>query len=390
MRGSVFKIKTGKNKDKWKGVVYIGKNPNTGKWIRKEVYGDGEKDVQIKVNDLVYEIQNNIYADPGPVSVEKYLNEWLEIYKDKVEENTAEYYKDMLNKHIIPNLGKIKLRELKPMDIDNFYNYLMRDPKAEEKRKKLSGNSVLKIHSIIHNALQYAVFNNKIKSNPADYVKPPKKEKFVPEIMTEADFRRLLSYVKGTFDEIPILLAACTGLRRSEIFGLQWRDIDFSSNVLKIRRSTTRYRTNITKNRTKNESSKRFIAVPSFVVTVLKAYCDNLKVVPEFVCSKYKAQSYSHHFDLLLKKCGLNPDYRLHDLRHFNAVIMLIYGVPDKVASKRLGHAQVSTTQEIYQHVITDMDKEAAEILDNFFYKKPDESTSDNTVSNVCVKNVPI
>jgi len=361
---------------RWVASATLGKDPKTGKRIRKELYADSEKEANILLNNLKYELQNNLYADPGKSTVESFFNEWHEIHKHKIEDNTAEYYRNMLDKHIIPGIGKIKLKDLKPMDIDKFYNelHVPPEPKADakgkvpKKKKPLSWNSILKIHSIVHGALEYAKYNDKIKTNPSDYVKPPKKEKFAPKIMTEKDFERLITFVKGSFDEIPILLAACTGLRRSEVFGLRWRDIDFDNNVISITRATTRYKKYMTK-KTKNQSSQRTFAVPAFVMDVLKEYRNSKKVVPEIVCDELKAGSWTPHYKKILAKLCIDTDIRFHDLRHFNAIIMMKYGVPDKIASGRLGHSQVSTTREIYQHVLPDLDKEAAEIINRVFNK---------------------
>jgi integrase len=380
MKGSVFQLPNGK----WRGVVYTEKVG--GKWKRKYFQGDTEKEVRRKVNDLIYELQHNIHADPGRITIEKFLNDWLEIYKNMIEENTAEYYRDMLDKHIIPGIGKILLRELKPADLDVFYSNLHnkprkpRDPKPGEKKEKvvpLAWNSIRKINSIIHGALDYAMKNKMIMSNAADFVSLPKKEKYTPAIMEEENFKKLLDQIKGDFkEEIPILLAACTGLRRGEVFGLNWRDVNFKNNTISINRVVTRYRKYITK-KTKNTSSQRFFAVPEFIMKILSDYRSTLKVVPEKVCTAYTAQSYSSHFKLLLEKFVL-PHVRYHDLRHFNAIIMLKYGVKDKTASKRLGHASVKTTTDIYQHVLSSMDVEAAKILNDVFTKSDDDKNAES------------
>lgn len=120
----------------------------------------------------------------------------------------------------------------------------------------------------------------------------------------------------------------------------------------------------------KTQKSIRTIAAPGYVFDVLKRYRDKHIVIPidadSHVFTAYKVGTYSGHFKLLISKLKM-PFIRLHDLRHYNAVIMMKYGVPDKVAASRLGHSQVQTLRNVYQHVLTDMDVSAAEKINGMF-----------------------
>jgi integrase len=348
-----------KSDGRWVGSVSLGKDKKTGKRLRKYIYADTEKEAQRLINDIVYELQNGLYINESGISLENFLKEWIDIHSSKVESTTEAYYRLMLDKHIIPEIGKLKIKEIKPLNIDKFY---------KEKLKTLSGNSVLKLHCIINNALKYAKINGLIKTNPVEFIQPPKKSKHTPNIMNEENFTRLLLLVKGTFDEIPILLAGCLGLRRGEIFGLQWSDVDFKNKILSIKNTITRFDKYVTK-KPKNNSSIRRLTIPDFVLDVLEKYKSSLKVIGLYICDKFKPQYYSEHFRSLLEKNGFDI-VRFHDLRHFNAIIMMQYGIPDKIASGRLGHSNVATTREIYQHVIPDMDKQAAKIINDIFAAK--------------------
>jgi integrase len=197
--------------------------------------------------------------------------------------------------------------------------------------------------------------------NPFDTVTLPKKTNFKPNILSEKEFCNLISAVSDTYDEIVILLAGVAGLRRSEIFALRWTDINFDKCQITIKKAMVRFRKYVEKD-PKSEASKRTIYAPAFVFDKLKAYRASLKVVDEYVCSKYKADSYSKHFKKLTSKLGIN-DIRLHDLRHFNAIMMMRSGVPDKVAARRGGWSQVATLREIYQHSTDEADRQASERL---------------------------
>lgn len=349
MKGHIRKTKDGR----WVGVVYLGKDTVTGKKKYKWIYGDSRKEVQKKVNELIYQIENNIYVNPENITVGEYLDEWLKVYAANLAPTTASLYKMYIEKHIKPYLGKIKLQKLMPIQIQNFYN---------EKLKEQKGKTVRKYHCLLHRALEDAVRNNLILNNPCKNVTPPKSEKYTPNIYTEEEFAKLLDLVKGTFDEVAILLAGGLGLRRGEVFGLKWSDIDWENKRITIRQTKVRFDKLIEKG-PKSEAGMRTIAVPDFILNVLREYRKKQGFESEYVCDKYKPDSYSEHFTKLLDKHGLKH-IRFHDLRHYNATIMLKYGIPDKIASKRLGHASVSITREIYQHVLDDMDKSAAEKID--------------------------
>ncbi|MFA4854174.1 MAG: site-specific integrase [Candidatus Omnitrophota bacterium] len=354
MRGSVFEDSLGR----WRGVVDMPKEAD-GKRRQKVFYGK-KKEVQIKVNELIYEIENNLYCDEANATLEQYLKEWFKTYTTSLQETTRQLYKMYMDKHIIPNIGNLKIKKIKPMQLQGLYNF---------KLETLSGKTVGKFHSFLNRVFKDAVKNRFIKYNPCDGVDKPKGKKCEYALYTEESFLTLLSLVKGTFDEVCILLAGICGLRRGEIFGLRLIDIDFNNKTLSIAETLVRFSGEWIVKAPKSETSQRKIKVPGFVITVLSNYMKSLSVVPERVCGEYKPDAYSKHFKKLLAKHKLEH-IRFHDLRHFNATLMLAYGVPDKIASKRLGHSQVQTTREIYQHVLPSMDLQASDIIEGIFTKK--------------------
>ena len=363
MKGSVYF----REKDqRWVGAIDLGKD-ESGKRKRKTVYGNSEKEVQRKVNNIIYEVQNNLYRDSTNQTFISFLNDYHDVFKPKWEPTTASLYKMYIDVHFKPYFKDIKLEAIKPITLDKFYNYKLEN--KDKRKTPLSSNSVRKLHIFIKSALNYAVKNNLILTNPANNVTPPKKEKFIPVIYEEHQFLQLLDYVKDKYDRVPIILGAAMGLRRGEVFGLTWKDIDFKNKTITIDKSNVRFDKDLNK-APKNESSKRTIAGPNYVFEILKEYKKetNPKSNRENILN-VKPSYYSHRFKWLLEKFEMQP-IRFHDLRHYNAVVMMKMGVPDKVAAERLGHAQVSTLREVYQHVQTDMDKEVANKLNDMFEKK--------------------
>ena len=375
MKGSVFKDKTGR----WRGVVELPRGADGARKQQPLYSGDTKKgsaaqkkEVQRKVNELVYEIENNLYLNETNATMEQYLKEWLKIYAaENLEETTGELYEMYVEVHINPFLGKLKIKEIKPMQIQEFYNEKMKDIELEngKVKKGLSKNTIGKLHSFLNRAFDDAMRNRKIKYNPCQGVNRPKKKKYKPAICSEENFYALLDKTKGTFDEIMILLAGICGLRRGEIFGLRFIDVDFKNYKISIMQTKVRFKKKWMIKKPKSDTSIRTISVPEFVTDTISTYLASLKVVPETIFEEFLPDAYSKHFSKLLKIHTI-PHIRFHDLRHFNAIIMLKYGVTDKVASGRLGHSQVQTTREIYQHVLPDMDKQASNIIEGIFSKK--------------------
>jgi len=358
--GTVFQRKSDR---KWVGRVELPKGRD-GKRKNKDFYGltDLSESKQIKelwsrVNALQYEIDNNLYMSESDATLEEYMEEWYKVYTVDLQETTRQLYRLYMDKHIIPSkLGALKIKKMLPIQLQEFYN---------EKSKTLSGKSVGKLHSFLNLVLKTAMKNRLIKYNPIDGVDKPKSKKFKHTIYSQEDFSRLMLLTKGTFDEVCIMLAGVCGLRRGEIFGLRLRDIDFKECKISIFETKVRMMGPWIIKDPKSETSQRKIKVPKFVIDVINEYLKTLKVVPEQICDKYKPSSYSQHFKKLLVNNNL-PHIRFHDLRHFNATLMMRNNVPDTVASGRLGHSQVQMTR-LYQHSSSEMDNEASNPIEDAF-----------------------
>lgn len=303
----------------------------------------------VKVN---YEYNNGVDIAGGNVLFSAYLQEWNKIYNKKKAETTKELYQMYIDKHIIPALGRLPIKDILPKHIQEFYNV-----QSEE----CSDNTILKYHSLLNRAFRNAVANRLIVSNPCDGVVLPRPKKYKPVLCRDSDVAAMLDSVYGTIDEVCILLAASAGLCRGEILGLRWRDI--LQNKISIKRTRVRFTHNLEKN-PKNEGRVRTIIVlPSVMDAIRRQYKPGTPkdsfIVP------YTPQSYSKHFKALLEKHGI-PHMRLHDLRHYNATIMMRSGIPDKVAAERLGHTQLTTTRG-YQHSDEAMDQIAVDVISEAF-----------------------
>jgi integrase len=382
----------------------IYQRSSDGKWVAAQrvdkaiygkskivLYGNSEEEVEEKANKLAFELQTGQYIAPSKDSLITFLNDYYDVCKTKWEPTTAELYKMYIDVHFAPYFNDMKLKDIKAITLDKFYNYKL-TAEREYKIKKggklvpkkmppLSNNTVIKLNKFLKAAFNYAVINDRIRKNPTDGVKLASQEKYKPTVYNEEKFLKLLEFVHGKDEEIPIILGAGCGLRRGEICGLRWKNIDFNSKIISIETTEVNFTKNIVKD-PKTETSRRQLIAPDYVIDTLDLYYKS-KGKPslnEKIVTRWKPKSLSERFNEMLDRHKLDH-IRLHDLRHYNAVIMLKSGIPDKVAAERLGHSNVSTLREVYQHVLKDMDTDAANKINQLISpKKSEENNSSEYV----------
>jgi len=372
--GSVFKRKDGT----WQGNANLPKkwNAEKNKWNypKKSVYGKSEPEVKRLVNEIENQVYKNTFVDSGNTTIEGYLNGWIDIYCTELEETTQALYRMYIRVHIIPELGHLKLRDIIPAHIQQFYNkklkggYKYKNDKGKEIiRPALKGKTVGKLHTLLNRAFKDAITNKLLYTNPCESVNTPKKEKYTPKVYNEKEMHTLLTLVEGTFDEVCIVLAAFTALRRGEVFGLRPRDINYENRTLTVFETKTKFDKWLIKP-PKSETSSRTIKAPGFVLDIVKAYLNTLKVIPERICGKYTPDSFSKHFKKLLENNNL-PHIRFHDLRHFAGSILSKYNIPKPAIKDFMGHADEQTTS-IYTHSLSDMADITTEVMEKVYYKK--------------------
>ena len=271
----------------------------------------------------------------------------------------------MVKKTIAPYFRKrkIKLVDLTAKNIQDFYL---------SELKRVSANTVIHYHANIHKALKYAVKLDLIPTNPADKIERPRKGSFKGSFYDTEEMKLLLEAVKGTKFEIPVMLAAFYGLRRSEVLGLKWDAVDFDKNTITIKHTVTTCeldgkRILVKEDRTKNKASMRTLPLVDFVkekLLSLKAEQEEnrmlcgrsyIKDFIGYICINeigdlIKPGYLSVEFPKLLEKKGLRR-IRFHDLRHSCASLLIANGVPMKQIQEWLGHSDFSTTANIYAHL---------------------------------------
>lgn len=350
MEGSVTKRKDGR----WQGAVDVP--ALNGDRKRKYVYARTRQECRKKVNDLIEEIESSGAFNLTKATFKEYAQKWLDVYCASLSPTTRQgYKKDLRNAY--EYIGDTPISKILPIHIQEMINTFSKTHSEKTCRNLLSTTG---------GVFKYAVINRSIKYNPCENIKVPlDTEKYQYYVYDEKEYNTLLDFVTGTIEEIPILLAGLCGLRASEIMGLTWNDIDFESRTIDIRRACVHINGKVERKTTKSRTSYRKIVAPSYVIERLKLYKNVGYVYPKKDGSgnPEHAGNYSKRFVTITKHAGL-PHTRLHDLRHFNATMMLKGGVSDKEAATRLGHSDTNMTKK-YQHVLDNMKNKPAEILDS-------------------------
>ena len=366
-----YKDINGERKQKWisTGISAKGNNKQLANAKLEEIKQNYEKYIPSLLTSNENDTSNEYF--------ETYMQNWLESYKHNIEENTYDSYCTVVNKITNYFSGKnIKLKDLKPKHIQDFYNSLY--------KKGLSPNTVLHYHANIRKALDIAMKLEIIPNNPADRIERPKKSQFIGDFYSIDELEKLFSACRNDPIEIVVLIASFYGLRRSEVLGLKWSSIDFEKNIITIKhkviqRNAKKNRSMVLKDKTKNKASYRSLPLLPTIATALKKHknqinknkliCGNTyhKEFEDYICVDFKGKLFrpeyiTDHFQIILKNNGLRH-IRFHDLRHSCASLLLSKGVPMKAIQEWLGHSTYSTTANFYAHLEDNYKSFSADVL---------------------------
>ncbi len=294
-----------------------------------------------------------------------YLKLWIKKAKANLEFTTYSVHLQMINSRINSYFSShpIKLLELNHTHIQSFYEFLLSE--------NLKSSTIIRYHAIIRKSLDYAFKQDLIATNPADKVNCPRKNVFVGSFYSVDELNTLFEKSKDDVLHLVILLTAFYGLRRSEVLGLKWSAIDFENKTITIKHTVVEINLNgkkkiLSKDRTKTNSSYRILPLTEEVMNALyevKSRQEKNKNFRTFYTNKYKdyicldkkgkllePDYVTSHFRLLLVKNDLRR-IRFHDLRHSCASLLLSRNIPMKAIQEWLGHANFSTTANIYAHL---------------------------------------
>lgn len=301
---------------------------------------------------------------------------WLPVMRSQLKESTFDSYRRNMENHVLPRLGDVPVDELTPRMLTDMYVELLESGRLNGDRRGLSAKTVRYLHTIVHKALADAVDDGLLKLNPADRAKAPKPGRSSNRELRFWEPRQLaqfLRHVHGTPLEPLWQLAAFTGMRRGELLGVRWGDIDFENKRLSIRRSIVSVGYRIVETTPKTHQA-RVIDLDPATIVVLESHRVESETIArseghELLATDrvfYRSDGEVFHpemvtiqFQAALRRAGL-PRIRLHDLRHTHATLAIRAGVSPKVISERLGHHTPEFTMHQYAHVLPGMQADAA------------------------------
>ena len=323
---------------------------------------------------LVTDVNNGSYVIPGRTTLSDWIRDsWLPMTEPRVKPTTFHSYRRNLELHVLPGLGPRRLQQLTPPMLTALYGRLAQN---EDGRRALSAKTISYIHSTMHKVLADAVDAGLLVKNVAAAAKPPRPARRATgglQGWEPDELARFLGAVRGTRLGPIWRLSAMTGMRRGEVLGLRWCDVDLDRARLSVRQALVAVGYEVVHSTPKSHSA-RVIDLDPETVRQLRAhrhrqneeraewgvdYQDQDLVVAKENGEPIHPHTFSQAFERLIEKTGLRK-IRLHDLRHSHATLALRAGVPVKVISERLGHESPAFTLKQYAHVIPGMQAEAA------------------------------
>ena len=363
MRGSIIQ----RSKGSWTIILNLGRDPATGKRKQQWVTVRGtKKQAETRLAELLNQMDTGGFIKPTKETFGSFLQRYLDDYiSTQIRATTLEAYQQR-GKHLIDGLGHIPVSELREEHLHKYYR---------EKSKTLSPGTLIKHHNLLRSALSQGVIWRTLTRNVAEAVKPPKVSRKEMRALTGPEVHRMLEACEDTAWHSIFHTLTWTGLRRSELLGLRWKDVDLILASLRVVQSVQRLNTGeFIVQEPKTASGRRTIALSPASCLVLREHREKQEADATLLGRQLTEDDlvFSHPdgsprdpstltlaFRRLTRRVGLDG-VRLHDLRHTMASLYLEQGVNPKTVAERLGHASVTITLDLYSHCLPGVQEAAA------------------------------
>jgi len=322
------------------------------------------------IRKIQAQIEQGLTYDDDRTTLSTFLEGWLAIKKNEIRLATSEQYRWVSRLYLQPYLGKIRLKDLSYGQVQNFYDQLATAGKGVR--------SIRVAHAVLHSCLEQAKNLGLVARNPTEFCKVPKQNKRDLNIWSEDQVMKFLNFVHGHRNENLYYLALATGMRRGELLGLKWQDVDWLHQKLLIQRQCFHPQGGgFVFQPPKTNLGRRAIQLGSGLIDHLRAQLYNIDlmrkisrdkwqehdlVFPSILGTPQGGDNLTHEFQELIKLSGL-PSIRLHDCRHTAASILLSHGIPPVTVAGMLGHS-LSILLTTYTHFIPGTQDEAARQMD--------------------------
>jgi integrase len=351
------------------------RGPDGKRRQRNKTIKGRRKDAEAKLREILATLDTGSYVVPSKQSVGDFLNRWLQDYAAyNVRPRTYEGYKAIIDHHLSPAIGHIALTSLTPAHIQSYYSKALVDGRRDGKGG-LSARTVKHHHRLVVEALGHAVKWGLVVRNVALAVDPPKPVNLEMHTLDNAGAHKLLDAARETPYYALIHLALYTGMRRSELLGLRWKDVDLGMGALSVVQVMDKLRDgSIVFSEPKTAKSRRMVVLTPTSALALKQHREKQEELAELLGtvitggdlvfhnlegSPLSPSTVSHAFLDIARKVGIK-NIRLHDLRHSHASLMLKQNVHPKIVQERLGHSTIAITLDLYSHVTPGLQEAAA------------------------------
>jgi integrase len=372
--GSIYKRADGR----WCAVVDLGWAD--GKRKRKYLYGETRAEVAEQLTKTLRDKAQGLPVATERQTVGRFLERWLQdSVKANVRPRTFESYELTVRLHLTPTLGDIRLEKLSPQHVQTMLNRKLKDG--------LAPRTVAYLRVVLRRALNQALRWGLVARNAAALAEPPRVPRHEITPLTPEQARALLDVAKGERLEALYTVALALGMRRGEILGLRWQDVDFDARTLQVRQAIQRVAGKLTDSgagglrasEPKTERSRRKIAMPETIARALRmhrvrqleerlaagaAWQDTGLIFVSTLGTPLEPKALHRDFKRLLAKAELPSSIRLHDLRHSAASLLLAQGVPLRTIMELLGHSSITLTADTYSHLMAPTMREAADKMD--------------------------